>query len=74
MEKYLTQEGLGKLKKELVYLKGGFGKLVKALVNAIVKAGGNVSLGHKVIDIDTDGSIIKALCTDQEKIAGASNG
>jgi len=53
---------------ELAYFKGGFGRLAEAMVSAIEKTGGEVSLGIKatgVVPNDTDANKLKALQTDQ---------
>ncbi len=55
---------------ELAYFKGGFGRLAEALVAAIEKAGGEVSLGKRVSGVVVEGRQIKAIKTDQGEIAG----
>lgn len=54
----------------LCYFKGGFGRLAEAMVTAIEAAGGEVSLGKRVIGVVTQGSHIKAIKVGQEEIAG----
>lgn len=55
---------------ELAYFKGGFGRLAEAMVAAIERAGGEVTLGTRVAGVVADDSQIKALRTDQGDIAG----
>ena len=55
---------------ELAYFKGGFGKLAEAMVAAIERAGGEVTLGTRVAGVVADDSQIKALRTDQGDIVG----
>ena len=55
---------------ELVYFKGGFGRLTDALEMAITNAGGKVLYGVHVTGVVTDGTLLLALQTDQGDIAG----
>lgn len=55
---------------ELAYFKGGFGRLAEAMVAAIEKSGGEVTLGMRVTGIMADGNQVKALRTDQGEIVG----
>jgi protoporphyrinogen oxidase len=55
---------------ELAYFKGGFGRLAEAMVAAIERAGGEVTLGTRVAGVVADDAQIKALRTDQGDIAG----
>jgi len=53
---------------ELAYFKGGFSRLARAIVVAIEKAGGEVTLDRRVIGVVKDGSTLRALRTDQGEI------
>jgi protoporphyrinogen oxidase len=55
---------------ELAYFKGGFGRLAAALVTAIEKAGGEVSLGVKATSVQAEGNEVKALQTSAGEVRG----
>ncbi len=55
---------------ELAYFKGGFGKLAQALVDAIRKAGGEVSFGRQVTGFEARGNQIVSLTTGQGPVPG----
>lgn len=55
---------------ELAYFKGGFGRLAAALVTAIEKAGGEVSLGVKATSALIEGNEVKALQTSAGEVRG----
>ena len=55
---------------ELAYFKGGFGRLAEKLVESIRQNGGQVSLGHRVVSVETSGSLVKTLVTDKGVIKG----
>lgn len=55
---------------ELAYFKGGFGRLAEAMVAAIEGAGGEVSFGEKVTNVDTDGTRLLSVQTNRGAIAG----
>lgn len=55
---------------ELAYFKGGFGRLAEAMVSAIEKAGGQISLGENVTGVRTEGHRIIALHTDHGEVSG----
>lgn len=54
----------------LAYFKGGFGRLIDAMVTHIERAGGVVKLGEKVIGVVADGNRLTALQTDRGEING----
>lgn len=55
---------------ELAYFKGGFGRLAQALVEAIERNGGKVSLGEKAKGVRVDGNCVQALQTERGEIIG----
>lgn len=55
---------------ELAYFKGGFGRLAEAMVSAIEKAGGKVSVGEKVQGVQVEGKRITWLQTSSEIVLG----
>ena len=55
---------------ELAYFKGGFGRLAEALVSAIRKQGGEVSLGRRVTGVQVQGEQMTSLQTDQGPVEG----
>jgi protoporphyrinogen oxidase len=50
---------------ELAYFKGGFGRLAQAMVSSIQSHGGEVRFGQRVTGVETQGSRIEALQTEQ---------
>lgn len=56
---------------ELAYFKGGFGRLAEAMVEAIERSGGEVSIGEKVTGVRSEGNRMLALHTDRGEIAGS---
>ena len=54
----------------LAYFKGGFGRLAEAMVSAIERTGGEVSVGEKVIGVRAEGDRLLALHTDRGEING----
>jgi len=55
---------------ELAYFKGGFGRLAEAMVNTIQNAGGEVSVGEKVVGVEVDGGRITGLQTTTRRVLG----
>lgn len=55
---------------ELAYFKGGFGRLAEKLVEAIRSNGGEVSFGHRVTSIETSGSRVTRIKTDNGEFRG----
>jgi protoporphyrinogen oxidase len=55
---------------ELAYFKGGFGRLAEALVAAIRKLGGEVSLGQRALGLEVDDGGIRAVRTSEGDVAG----
>ena len=55
---------------ELAYFKGGFGRLAEAMVSAIEKAGGKVSVGESVQGVQVEGKRITGLQTNVETVLG----
>ena len=55
---------------ELAYFKGGFGRLSAALVSAIEKAGGEVSLGIKVTGVEKNANSVSAIKTEDGLVLG----
>ena len=60
----------GKGGEELAYFKGGFGRLAEKLVKAIEGNGGQVSLSHRVVGVETSGAHITKVITDKLPIEG----
>lgn len=55
---------------ELAYFKGGFGRFAQALVDAIERNGGKVSLDEKVKGVRVEGNRVHALQTEHGEIPG----
>ena len=55
---------------ELAYFKGGFGRLAENLVEAIRDNDGEVSLGHRVVGVETSGDCVAKIVTDTFPING----
>jgi protoporphyrinogen oxidase len=55
---------------ELLYLKGGFGHLVKTIVSAIQKNNGDIRLGAAVTAARTEGDRVLALRTQEQEVTG----
>jgi len=55
---------------ELAYFKGGFGRLAEKLVEGIRLNGGEVSLGHRVLSVETSGKSVEKIITDKGAIEG----
>lgn len=55
---------------ELAYFKGGFGRLAEKLVEAIRSNGGEVSFGHRVTSIETAGTRVTKIKTDNDAFEG----
>jgi protoporphyrinogen oxidase len=55
---------------ELAYFKGGFGRLSEAMVAAIERAGGEVSVGETVTGVRAEGSQLLALRTNCGEVSG----
>lgn len=55
---------------ELAYFKGGFGRLAEAMVEAIKRAGGEVSFGEKVTGVHSEGRGLLALRTNMGEVSG----
>jgi len=56
---------------ELAYFKGGFGRLVEAMVEAIERSGGEVCIGENVTGVRSEGNRLLALHTDRGEIVGS---
>jgi protoporphyrinogen oxidase len=54
----------------LAYFKGGFGRLVDAMVAEIKKAGGDVTFGEKALKVQVEGKRVTALQTDKRIVIG----
>lgn len=55
---------------ELAYFRGGFGRLATAMVEAITRCGGEVSIGEKVTGIRAEGKRVVALQTERGEVSG----
>ena len=55
---------------ELAYFKGGFGRLADAMVSAIRQAGGEVSVGEKVLGVNAEGTHLSSVKTENGVIEG----
>ncbi|WP_284757518.1 NAD(P)/FAD-dependent oxidoreductase [Agrobacterium sp. fls2-241-TYG-188a] len=55
---------------ELAYFKGGFGRLADAMVSAVRQAGGEVTLGEKVLGITADGGHVSSVQTLEGNVEG----
>ena len=52
---------------ELMYFKGGFGRLANNIASSIEKYGGSINYGKKVIGVDIKGDNIESVVTDTEE-------
>jgi len=55
---------------ELAYFKGGFGRLAEAMVEAIKRAGGEVSVGEKVTGVHSEDRKLLSLSTNLGNVSG----
>ncbi|NGM86007.1 NAD(P)/FAD-dependent oxidoreductase [Parapusillimonas sp. SGNA-6] len=55
---------------ELAYFKGGFGRLAEAMVSAIEKTGGEITLDAKVTSVIAEADELKALRTARDTVHG----
>lgn len=55
---------------ELAYFKGGFGRLADAMVSAIRQAGGEVTVGEKVLSVKADGKNLSGIQTQSGEVQG----